>query len=442
MDLSEISRRFTRNAQIILGSRLAFGLVNLATNALVVRAYGLHELGIVVLLQAYARLFTEIAKFESWQAVLSYGAMRFDSDPRSLRRLLGLTLSIDILSVLAGIAAGIVLIPWAARTFEWPPEVASFAPVFLISIAFITQGTLNGVLRLTDRVEVLAWQHGCNALVRLAGVLVAWGIGAGVMGIVLAWFAGSVVSGLLQYGMALAELARRRLKPKMHWNLRAAGAEFPRIWSYLAFTNAASSLGFFYNSGAAMVVGAELGASSAATVQLARQFANGLGRPVRLLGPIISPEFAKLRGAGNWTTFRALLWRVLRLSALIVGIVGALLMVVLAPLLAAIYGQEILPNIWLFRFMIMSSLVSMISFSFEPALLSAAKAGTLLAIRVVSATVFIVSGLFLLEEFGLITAGLAYLLARLVDVTLLAFLGGRLLAKRVRRAQSDLGGPE
>ncbi len=439
MDLSDISRRFTRNAQIIVGSRLAFGLLNLATSALVVRLYGLHELGVVVLLQAYARLFTEIAKFESWQAVLSYGAERFDSDPRSLRRLLGLTLAIDILSVLTGIAVGIAMVPWASRIFEWPAEVESFAPVFLISIAFITQGTLNGVLRLTDRVEVLAWQHACNALVRLAGALVGWSLGAGVMGIVIAWFLGSVVSGAMQYGVALAELARRGLKPKLRWNLRAAGAEFPRIWGFLFFSNAASSLGFVYNSGAAMVVGAELGASAAATLQLSRQFASGLGRPFRLLGPIISPEFARLRGAGDWTMFRALLWRQLRLSALVVGCVGVLLMVVLGPLLVAIYGKEILPDVWLFRLMILATLVSMAAFSFEPALLSAAKAGTLLAIRVLAAAVFIVSGWLLLDRFGLISMGLAYVLAQLVDVTLFAVLGGRLLAKRVRRSQTRLG---
>jgi len=84
MHLDEIIARFLRNVAMILGSRLTFGLLNLATNALVVRAFGLTELGIVLLLQVYVRMFTDIVKFESWQAVLSYGA-RLQDDRRGPR---------------------------------------------------------------------------------------------------------------------------------------------------------------------------------------------------------------------------------------------------------------------------------------------------------------------------------------------------------------------
>lgn len=438
MNLRDIFRRFARNASIILGGRLFFGLVNLGTSGLVVRLYGLPEFGVVVLLQAYARLFTEIAKFESWQAVLSYGTIAYEKDRPALRRLLGLTLGVDICSALLGIAVGIALIPWAARIFDWPQEVVSFAPVFLVTIVFITQGTFNGVLRLTDRVDVLAWQHGCNALVRLAGVLVAWGLGAGVMGLVLAWFAGSVISGLLQFGMALRELARRGIAPRLRVGLLAASAEFPGIWRFLGFANLASSISFVYNSGAALAVGAEIGSAAAATLQIARQFANGLGRPFRLLGPIIAPEFALLAGAGNWRVFRKLLVKQLAVTSLLIGGIAVLLFPLLGPLLSLIYTEAILPDIWLFRLLIVAALISMISFSFEPALLATARAGTLLAIRAAAASVFIATGLLLIEPFGLIAVGVAYVLAQLVDLALFAVLGGRMLAKRVRAARPDL----
>lgn len=433
MEIREILRRFLRNAALFLGSRLVFGLLNLASSALVVRFYGLGELGVVVLLQAYVRLFSEVVKFESWQAVLTYGTRPFDADRAAFKRLLGLTLGIDIVSLAIGIACGLAFMPWAVEIFEWPPEVARFAPFFLLSLPFITQGTPNGVLRLVDRVDILAWQHGLNATVRFAGVLLVWATDGGVLGLVLAWFAGSILAGMLQWAYAFRELAIRRMKPRMRLNLRDAAREFPGIWRFLALSNATSSLGLVYNAGTTMILGASLGASAAATLQIAQQLVNAISKPARQLGPIIAPEFTRLAAGGDWGTFRDLLVKQMKLTALVVGGIGTVLFVLLGPLLAAVYGEALLENIWLFRILIFNALLASVFFSVVPAFLSVAKAGTVLTINAVSAVIYMVVTFALLEAHGLLAVGYGVIASTLISLPLNVILGGRLLRKRLRR---------
>ena len=437
MDLADVYRRFLKNAGMIIGSRVIFGLLNLASSAVAVRSVGLQDFGTVVLLQAYTRLFTEIVKFESWQAVLTYGARLFDDDRRGLRQLLGLTLSLDLLSMLVGIACGIAFIPLAGRVLEWPDAVTTFAPAYLLAIPFITQATPSGVLRLFDRVDILVYQHAANALVRFGGVVVSWELDGGILGLVLAWFLGSVFGGLIPIVVSMMLLGREALLPIFRLNLFRVANEFPRIWRFLAFANVSSSISFVYSSGAAMFTGATLGPSAAATLQIAQQFSHSLRRPVRLLGPVIFPEFARLAAKGDWLTFRKLLARQLMATAAVVGGLGLVLFALLEPLLAAVYTRTILDEIWLFRILILSAALSMITFAFEPAMLSANKPGTLLIIRAIPALLFIATVVPAVDSQGLIAVGYGSLVVQVSHLLLSVILGSRLMNKRLRRqAQS------
>lgn len=444
MDLTDIFRRFARNASLILGSRLLFGLMNLASNALVVRAFGLADLGVVLLLQSYARLFTDIVKFDSWQAVLSFGAkFQHDGDERGLRRLLGFTLGVDLASIVVGIAFAILFVPYAADIFEWPAEVSAFAPVFVVAVLFMVHSTPNGILRLYDRVDVIAWQFALNAIIRFLGVAAVAFFGGDVLHLAIVWFTGWVVSGSLPMVVAFRELAKRGLIPDFHVNWFRAGNEFHRIWRFLAFSNASSSLSFIYFSGAVMVVGASLGGAAAATLQIAQQFAIALSRPLRTLGPLISPEFAKLAASGDWRTFRTLILHQLALSAAVIGVLGAILFACLGTVLEIVYGPEILGAIWLFRLLLLATMLTMITFSFEPALLSANKPTLLIALRASAAGVYAAVGFAFLREFGILSLGIAFLCSQTAYVASFVWFGARMLRKRMARAESSAtGAPE
>jgi O-antigen/teichoic acid export membrane protein len=284
MELSDIWRRFARNAAMIVGGRIGFGLLNLATNAVVVRVFGLEDLGVVLLLQAYARLFSEIVKFQSWQAVLRYGA-GFEENAPGLRRLVGFTLGLDLLGFAVAIGAAILLVPWAVDWFGWSGDVAEFAPFFVLSIAFITHATPTGVLRLFDRVDALAIQHALNSMLRFAGVCLAAALDGGVMHIVLAWFAASVLSGGYLIAVSVRLAFRCGVIPDLSVNWLRVGREFPQIWQFLCFTNASTFVPLVVKQGSTIFVGAQLGAAAGRPGKLRASSAVPSQSPCGFWGP-------------------------------------------------------------------------------------------------------------------------------------------------------------
>src|SRR3546814_10331883 len=69
-----ILRRMAANTLVLLGGKAVGGLLSLATMALAVRALGLEGYGVLVLIHTFAVAVASVGKFQSWQAVLRYGA--------------------------------------------------------------------------------------------------------------------------------------------------------------------------------------------------------------------------------------------------------------------------------------------------------------------------------------------------------------------------------
>jgi len=433
----EIFRRFKRNAAMILGSRLVFGLLNIATSMIFVRTFGLAEFGVIVLLHSYTRLFNDVIKFDSWQAVVTYGArLQENKDDSGLKQLLGLLLSIDFASMIIGIILAITFVPYAAQIFEWPEQVSQFAPVYVISIFFIAHAAPNGILRLFDRVDALAIEFALKAIVRFFGVLLVIYFGGNVFHLVLVWFTASVVAGSWPMLICASELYKRKLIPVFRLNWKRAGKPFKGIWRFLAFANASSTTGFVYTSGSTLFLGTTLGAAPAAAFEIALQFVEALSRPVRILGPIIAPEFAKLVAKGDWITFRKILSRQLKVTGLMLVAAAVVLFTSLGFILETIYGKEILQYTWLFRFLLVFVLLKILAFTFDPAILAANKPGTLLIIRLIVALSYCVIVLALLQAWGLASAGFAMMISQIIYLAIFVFFGKKLLKKRIRKMRS------
>ena len=107
--------RIKRNLGILLGERAVFAIVNFAAAGLAVRATSLEVFGQVAVLLAFARLIGDIGKFNSWQALLTYGAPLNEAGAkRGLGRLIGLTLFLDAVALAASLIAAWVVV-WLDR---------------------------------------------------------------------------------------------------------------------------------------------------------------------------------------------------------------------------------------------------------------------------------------------------------------------------------------
>ena len=430
----EIYNRVKKNVILILGSRLVFGLLNVATTVIITKFYGLKGLGVLLLLQSYTWIFNVVLKYDTWQAVITYGSkLREKKDDKAYQRLLGLLFSIDVISLTIGVLLAITFAPFAANIFEWPKQVTDFVPIFVLSIYFGANATPIGVLRLHNKMKPIVAKFAIRSIVKFFGVIAAVAMGGNVFHLSVVWFLAVVLAGIWPIVASLRILKASSLRPKFKLNLLKSSKEFPKLWRFLSFANASNFPGFIYRTGTTLFLGSTLGVASAAIFEIAYQFASSIGRPIRLLGPIISPEFANLAAKNDWHTFSKILTKQLKITGGLLLIFGIILMPILKPILEAMYGSKVIEDIWLFRFLLLFFILKVLSFTFEPAILSANKSGTLLIVSSISALLYCLITLSLIETANVTATGIAAVISQIIYVTVLILIGKKLLKKRRRK---------
>src|SRR5689334_14256447 len=73
-----ILKRVVTNAGMLLGGRTVNAVLSLAYMAIAARALGVRELGVLVLIQAFAQFLGDVVKFQSWQTIIHYGTQPLD----------------------------------------------------------------------------------------------------------------------------------------------------------------------------------------------------------------------------------------------------------------------------------------------------------------------------------------------------------------------------
>jgi len=408
-------RRFRRNAGMILGSRAVFGLVGLAAAAVAVRAVGIEGFGIIALLQAYVRVIAGLIRFESWAAVTRYGAgLMAPERAQDMRRLLGFTLRLDLIAFAVSIAVAAAAAPLAARLFDWPPEVAAVAPWFGLTVVFITGATPTGFLRLVDRFRVLAEQHALTALVRLIGAALVLGLGGGTLALIGVWAAASVLSGTHVMRAAWVEARRRGLTPRVRGSWAGLSAGFPRIWRFVALSNASSLVDTVISHGTVLAVGALLGPAGASLFALTRQLTEALRKLGTLLGPIVFPEIALMEAEGARRRIARLLRRSLRWAAVLLAVLLGALALGGEALLAALFGEPARAAAPLLLAAGSSAGLAAAGFALAPILLTIGRETAVLRSALLAMAVFVPLLVTLTSAFGLFGAGLALLAHQLL----------------------------
>lgn len=400
--------RIKRNLFIIMGERAIFAVVNVVAAGIATRAAGIEAIGAIGLLLAYARLISDGLKFQSWQSVLRFGApLREAGDQQRLRRLIGLTLWIDIGAVAASLALAWAGAVWFGDAMGWSDEMIRYAPWFCIIIAFMTHMTPSGVLRLYDRVPIIAAQHALTATGRLIGSVCVWFWGGGVFELALVWTFSAVVAGSVINVAAWVTAVQHKATPRMAGALREGAEGLKNFWSFITATNFISTLDTVLPFVATLLVGALLGPVEAGIFHLVRQVTEALVRPGDLLAPLFFPELALMEARGDRRAMRRMVKRALIYSGLIlIGVIGVLI-IAGEPLLALLFGDEARSGYDVLVLAGIASAFVVWGFTLEPTLLSAGKAGKALWSVMVAWGVFALLIWVLMPEWGLIGIGLA-----------------------------------
>jgi len=400
-------RRVYVNAGKLLSGKIAAGLISVIYLAQVTRALGPADYGVLVLISFYTVLLGSCLVLQGWHTIVRYGGARLlDGDNAGFQRLFAFTTLVELSSGVLAIAISAGLSHWAGRWFGWRDEYAGLAALYAFAIFANMHNTASGVLNLFGRFDLLSSQQVAGPIVRLIGASIAWWSEAGLSGFLIAWLMGSIAEGLIDWVLALREMAKRGLLAGVwRWPAGVTGAH-PGIWKFLVTNNVDMSVTDAVNRITPLAVGAVLNPAAVGLYHLALRVGMVLQQPILALGRTVYPELALLAARGERHALQRL---VLRTGG--IAMAGGLA----AMLIFALFGEAILRTIggrgfegayWILLLIAFARTIHLLGFPFSSGLVALGQPYVTLRISLVAVLVLMPMLYLLLLRFEIIGAGL------------------------------------
>jgi len=422
-----------RSASIVSVGKGAQALMSLAFVSLAARTLGMEAFGLLSLVHGLVFGLSQIIRFQTWQAVVRFGAQALEADdPARLQRLLRFTTGLDAAAAIVGFSIIAFAIGPAGEWLSVPGEFHGVVRWYGLSIiTMVMAATPLGVLRLLDRFDLISLQTTIAPAIRLLGTLMLFFSGGDLMDFLVVWFVAAVASRIVLLGMAWSQLRQRGLL-RHFWRLPDRDPEVG-IWRFILSLNLSRGLFVSQPQIGLLLAGGLLGPAAAGVFRIAQQFSDVLIKPAtKLLVPAIYPELAKLQSEQNHDQRRSM---VLRMSLLVGGIAASVLIVLvvfgevmITSFVGAEYAPAYTPMLWL----ALGGLISVIAFPLEPLLSSTGRTRQIVFAQLLATVLYLTLALILVNAHGLSGVAMATLGAVLGSTTVLALSGRDLILQRRR----------
>jgi len=418
--------RIAKNVGWVAGSRgfnLTLSVVYLAFTA---RALGPEKFGVFALILTYAQLIANFVQFQSWKGIIRYGAMHLTSGRHDrLKRLFGFTAALDFGSAIVGALIAILCVPLVGPLLHWAPDEQFAAAAFAGVLLLTTGATPSGILRLCNRFDLAAFCEATGPLIRLAGAIIGWMMGAGPMWFLTVWATAGFTQAAAQWFTAIFINGSRVVLGRSAF--KQALRENERLWKFMLQTNISNSVSMFWTQLGTLAVGAVAGPSDAGAFRLAQRLSKGIVRPVQPVTLAVYPELSRLAAEENFKEVRKIVTHATMMaSALALAIV----------LTIAFGGREILHLVAGKRFefahtylfmLAVATAIDLAGFALEPVQNAFGRSWKVLRSKLIAAAVYAFLLVVLLPTAGGRGAAIAAIICSLLIFAQLAYYTAKLL---------------
>jgi O-antigen/teichoic acid export membrane protein len=382
-----------------------------------------------VLVNAFAQFLGEVAHFQSWQTLITYGTVpAMENDRPKFHQVLRLSLLLDLISGVLGVVLGVLGSWFFWRELNWPADASRYGALYALSIGVMTSATGVGLLRLFDRFRYLAGQQAVGSFVRMIGCAICALNHAPIQYFLLAWAAGTFVSFFYIAAIAIWDLNKRGLL-KGFTLAGPTSQGLPGVWRFAMATNFSSTVDVGFTHVLTLVIGAMMGPVQAAYWRIGKQVADGMAKPARLMVPAMYPELAKMRATGGQQAMTKLAMQIALIGG---GAAGVLLLVSLVagrPILEIVMGKAFGAAAGVMNWQVAAAAIGVMTLPLEPMLVSMRAAGAALAVRLVVVIAYLATLVPLIHAFGLTGAGAALVASALAMAVGMYFMARYRLAR-------------
>lgn len=407
----DVLRRLARNLAYLFSANMIVAGLGMLTLIVMARSLGPTGLGILALIEAYARSVDRIFRFEPWQTLVRYGTHALEhSDENEFRRLVKFSTLFDLGGAALSASVALIGLYFVADWFDLGNESQTMAMVFAASLYLGLSSTPTAVLRIFDRFQLLSKIAVVVATLRFLMTVAVWLMGGGLWEFVIIL----VINQLLQQMLPLI-FAWRELGIQGHshvWKLPFEGLlQYNKgLLKFLLNVNINVIARTSTQRFDVLLLGALLGPAAVGMFQLAKRVgiaAQRLGRPLQ---QAVYPDIARLWARGEVSRFR---WIVLRVN-LIMGSLGLIAFVILSLNMEAIvrlaFGEAFVPAVPIVIVQVLATTIFLTGNTMNPAMMSMGEDHRLVRITLVATAVFFAAFAPLVLNFGAIGASIGHVI--------------------------------
>jgi O-antigen/teichoic acid export membrane protein len=402
-----------RNIGWLLGSRGLNALLSLIYLALATRSLGVAGFGQFALIVVMAQAIAGIASFNTWQAVVRWGA---GSDPQAAPRAAGFALALDLVSLAAGLPLAALACWLAPLWLPLAPELRWPAFALCAATLIALRSTPTGLLRLHDRYDLATLAEATLPTTRAAGAVAAFFLSPGVAGFLAAWAVAEVACSLAYWGLArrLVRIGRADL------SLADLPAAEDGVWRFVLATNLSRTLAVTAKQAVLLAVGALGGAAMAGGFRVAAQLGQALVQLGEAVSRAVYPDFVRRSASAAGIAVR------MAVLAAGTGLVATLLALLFGkPAITAVAGAQFAFVHAAMAVLVIAGAIDLAGASWDALLVARGRAGLSFMLRALplalalAALPLAIAGwgltgvaLAMLGASGLTLAGVAYVVLR------------------------------
>jgi O-antigen/teichoic acid export membrane protein len=422
-------RSLLKNSSYLAASRVVAAIAGLATVSLAAHALGLLLFGALILITSYAKAVSGIAKFQSWQLIVRYGARAIHGEVDDFKTSTGFAFSLDAVSGIAAMLIAVAILPFVAGWVGITPDQLWLAMLYCTLLPTMGAATPSGVLRALDRFDQISWQGTVTPISRLVLIVIAFFADAPFAAYVAAWYVTDLGGDLYMWFLAWRELRRRGLMEGIRPTLKPES--LPGAWRFAIHVNLNASVQAAWGPIARVVVGGLLGPAGAALFRAASSLSDAAAKPADLLAKAFYPEVVRM----DLSTKKP--WNLMLRGTALASIVAILAIVVLLiggqPLIGLMFGKEFLGAYDALVILMLVPFLSVFSFPLPPMLYALDRPDAPVTARLIGTVTFFVLIAPLSWRFGISGAAIAFVIGTAATVAVMMWQLAREYARSRRR---------
>jgi O-antigen/teichoic acid export membrane protein len=400
--------RVLGNFWILIRGRGAAAIMAFGATALMARALGPVEFGLVVLIHTYVMLIRALLDFGTADAIVRFGVPAQDtSDNQTLGKLIKVCRRIDKQASIVAALLALLVAPFAG------PAIGMDTKHVLLLMAYSTilltpgVGSAAGLLRLNDRFDIGGRQMTIAPTIRFLGVLMAWGLAAPLEIFLAVWGIAYVAENVYLLWQAKHKYRRQINQSLVDSSLKSASLkDFHGLRHFIWVTYWQSNIDLLPKHLTTLLVGHLLGPAEAGLLRLAREIASALSRPALLIRQVVFTDLTRTWNEGS-QDFEVVAYRTALLGGALGMVFVALSYLFGEYLLGSLLGTEFIAAKGVLTLMLLAATLDLATSPLLSGLYAMGHAMKTLRITLVSTAIYLLMFVFLTRELGLIGAGLA-----------------------------------